>query len=428
MKRDRILYFDCFSGLSGDMTLAGLVGLGLPEDHLRTELAKLGLPGWKLRFTTGSKHGIRGLRADVDLQPGEEGHHRILLHQGRPHGHRSHGDIKRLLEDAPIAEGARLRALAIFRKLAEAEGRVHGVEADKVEFHEVGAVDSIIDIVGAAIGLDYLAPDRILCSTIELGGGFVKCQHGLLPVPAPAVVELLRGIPVKSGAVPFETTTPTGAAILAASVDEFTDDLPFAVREIAYGIGHRDMDIPNALRLYLGEGKAVAPGPAVDARIPTSSPSGARRDMEEGMVLECNIDDMSPELHGYLFERLLGAGAQDVWLTPIHMKKSRPAVTVSVLCSMEDEVKLIDLLISETSTFGLRRYRVDKLPLPRETSEMETSLGKVRVKTAFVDGRPAKWKPEFEDLRAIAVKTGLPLREIQQSILAEIAASFGGNP
>jgi uncharacterized protein (TIGR00299 family) protein len=418
------------------MTLAGLVGLGLPEEYLRAELSKLGLPGWKLRLSPGSKHGIGGLRADVDLEPEGEGRHRILLHQGRPHGHRSHGDIRRLIENSPIAEGARRRALAIFSRLAEAEGRVHGVEADKVEFHEVGAVDSIIDIVGTAIGLDYLAPDRILCSRIELGGGFVKCQHGLLPVPVPAVVELLRGIPVKSGAVPFETTTPTGAAILAASVDEFTDDLPFVVREVAYGIGHRDMDIPNALRLYLGEGRAAAPEPSADAPIPetsttsatstTQAAQAARGGMEEGMVLECNIDDMSPELHGYLFERLLGAGAQDVWLTPIHMKKSRPAVTVSVLCSAEDEARLIDLLISETSTFGLRRYRVEKLPLPRETREVETSLGKIRVKTAFVDGRPAKWKPEFEDLRDIAVKTGLPLREVQQSVLAEVGASLGG--
>jgi uncharacterized protein (TIGR00299 family) protein len=424
MKRDRILYFDCFSGLSGDMTLAGLVGLGLPEDYLRAELAKLGLPGWTLRLSPGSKHGIRGLRADVELEPEGEARHSILLRLGRPHGHRSHADIRRLLEDAPIAEGARRRALAIFRRLAEAEGRVHGVEADKVEFHEVGAVDSIIDIVGAAIGLDYLAPDRILCSRIELGGGFVKCQHGLLPVPAPAVVELLRGIPVKSGAVPFETTTPTGAAILAAVVDEFTDDLPFEILKVAYGIGHRDMDIPNALRLYLGEGHPARPAPAADERAPSAA--AGRRGMEEGMVLECNVDDMSPELHGYLFERLLGAGAQDVWLTPIHMKKSRPAVTVSVLCSAADEAKLIDLLISETSTFGLRRYRVDKLPLPRETSEVETSLGKVRVKTAFVDGKPAKWKPEFEDLRAIALKTGLPLREVQQSVLAEIGVSIGG--
>ena len=255
----------------------------------------------------------------------------------------------------------------------------------------MGAVDSIVDIVGAAIGLEFLAPDRILCSRIELGGGFVKCQHGLIPVPAPAVVELLRGVPVKSGAVQMETTTPTGAAILAACVDEFTDDKRFSIMKTAYGVGHRDTDIPNLLRLFIGERVIGHKDEAQD-----QSSAQVIRSVESlmpssrGLVLECNIDDMSPELHGYLFERFLDAGAQDIWLTPIVMKKSRPAITLSILCSPETEASLVELVLRETSTFGLRRYTVDKIVLERSITTVETSLGPVRLKTAFLDGSPIR--------------------------------------
>jgi uncharacterized protein (TIGR00299 family) protein len=255
---ERILYFDCFSGICGDMTLAALVDLGVPEDFLKVELAKLGLPGWRLRFTPGSKNGIRGTQADVDLLPTpvKAGLHGLRIGVASPaasHAHSSYRDIKAMIEGSDISDSIKSRALAIFGKLAEAEAKVHGSSVEDVRFHEVGAVDSIVDIVGAAVCLDYLKPDRVLCSRVELGGGFVKCQHGLIPVPAPAVVELLRGVPVKGGAVQMETTTPTGAAFLAASVDEYTDDIRFEITRTAYGLGHRDYEIPDVLRVVFAE-------------------------------------------------------------------------------------------------------------------------------------------------------------------------------
>ena len=307
MATEKILYFDCFSGICGDMTLAALVDLGVPEDHLKEELAKLGLPGWRLRFTPGSKHGISGIKADVDLLPVPVKSSKVAIRKdAATHDHRAYRDIRKMIEDSGLPLGTKDRAFSIFKKLAEAEAKVHGTSVEAVLFHEVGAVDSIVDIVGAAIGLEYLAPDRILCSRVELGGGFVKCQHGLIPVPAPAVVELLEGVPVKSGAVQVETTTPTGAAILAACVDEFTDDKRFSILKTAYGIGHRDTDIPNLLRLFTGEriigreGETQGQSSAQDLR--------PRLPASRGIVLECNIDDMSPELHGYLFERFFDAG------------------------------------------------------------------------------------------------------------------------
>lgn len=418
---ERILYFDCFSGISGDMTLAAFADLGLPEEHLQSELAKLKLPGWRLRFSPGEKHGIHGTRADVDLLavPLERDLSPLKPRNGEA-GHRAYRDIKALIGGSLLSQGTKDRALSIFRLLADAEATVHGTKADEVVFHEVGAVDSIVDIVGAAIGLEYFSPDRILASSVELGGGFVNCRHGLIPVPAPAVVELLRGVPIKSGAVPFETTTPTGAAILASCVDEFTDDKRFSISKTAYGVGHRDTDIPNLLRLFLG----TASKPQAES-LTASSAEGPQLPSLPGVVIECNIDDMSPELHGYLFDRLFAAGAQDVWLTPIVMKKSRPGITLSVLCPLELEGRLAALVFRETTTLGFRRYPVDKVSLERIIETVETSLGAVRVKTAYLEGRAIKAKPEYEDLRRIAESGGLPLREVQERVLRELGAEPG---
>jgi uncharacterized protein (TIGR00299 family) protein len=415
---EKILYFDCFSGISGDMTLAALADLGVPEEHFNAALGKLGLPGWKLRLSPGSKNGICGTRADVDVLPIPLKPGRLAMNpKAERHDHRAYRDIKAMIEGSGLPAGTKDLALSIFGRLAEAEAKVHGTEVEDVGFHEVGAVDSIVDIVGAAIGLEYLAPDRVLCSRVELGGGFVKCQHGLIPVPAPAVVELLKGVPVKSGAVQMETTTPTGAAILAARVDEFTDDKRFAIRKTAYGIGHRDAEIPNVLRLIMGE-RAPKGADAAGDPLPPST---------RGIVIECNIDDMSPELHGYLFERLLEAGADDVWLTPIVMKKSRPALTLSVLCAPEAEARLALLVVRETSTFGFRRYPVDKTALERTVETVRTSLGPVRVKTASLGGAPLKAKPEYEDLRRIAGETGRALREVQERVLRDIGPGAGSD-
>jgi pyridinium-3,5-bisthiocarboxylic acid mononucleotide nickel chelatase len=408
----RILYYDCFAGISGDMNLGALVDAGVPQDHVIGEVARLGLGGYTLRFSRAAQNGIHGTRADVEV---EGGHGAAALHGGHggaaphagssPHtghaGHSSHSQIVKLIGSSPLAQGVKDRALAIFDVLARAEARVHDRPVGEVRFHEVGAVDSIVDIVGAAVCLEYLKPDRVLCSPVELGGGFVKAAHGLLPVPAPATAEILSGVPVKSGAVPFEMTTPTGAAVLKASVTAFGTGMRFTITRVAYGVGHRTTEIPNLLRVFLAE-------------------ADAGETAEDACVLECNIDDMVPELYSHLAEVLFAAGAADVWFTPIVMKKSRPAVTVSVLCEPEAEGGLAGLLLRETTTFGLRRVPVRKTALPRESRTVTTSLGPVRVKTAFLDGRPVKSKPEYEDCLRIARERGMPLREVYAAVLREI--------
>jgi pyridinium-3,5-bisthiocarboxylic acid mononucleotide nickel chelatase len=408
---ERILYFDCFSGICGDMTLAALVDLGVPEEHLRSELGKLGLGGWKLRFSPGSKHGICGTRADVDLLPTPlKGGSRLTAFPAKEsaHGHRAYKDIKAMIEASALPDSTKVRALAIFGALAVAEAEVHGTSVEEVGFHEVGAVDSIVDIVGAAICLDYLKPDRVLASTVELGGGFVNCQHGLIPVPAPAVVELLKGVPVKSGAVMMETTTPTGAAVLAASVDEFTDDKRFRITRTAYGVGHRDTEIPNLLRVMLGEREA------------RGATTGAAEGPAVGRLLECNIDDMSPELHGHLIEKLFAAGADDVWITPIVMKKNRSAVSLSAICGPDREEKVVETMLRETSTFGLRSSTFSKTSLDRDVRTAKTSLGEVRVKTGYLGGEAIKSKPEYEDVKRIADERGMSLLSVLDAIRKEL--------
>lgn len=450
---ERILYYDCSAGISGDMHLGAMVDLGVPPEHLESELRKLGLAGWRLRFTRDSRKGIGGTRADVVLdgepnpaaRPSPVGHggdvaassvgHRAevapppegqvcaptfkpvtklpapLQPGHESHEHRNHRDIVAMIERSALAAGTKRRALAIFARIAEAEAKIHGMPVAEVGFHEVGAVDSIVDIVAAAIALEWLKPDRVLVSTIELGGGFVKCAHGRLPVPAPATADLLRGAPTRLGTVPFEATTPTGAAILVASADSFTDQTAFTIERIGYGIGHKDGPIPNILRVFVGTAKPFA-APAHE---------GVNVPRETAIVLECNLDDMTGESAGYVLEKLLAAGASDAWLTPIVMKKSRPAMTLSVLCPPDKESALAALILRETTTFGLRRREVGKLALERTFEEIATSLGPVRLKTAWLDGQRLKSKLEHDDLRRLAETHHLPLREVEHRILAELA-------
>lgn len=440
----RVLYYDCSAGISGDMHLGAMVDLGVPPDHLEAELRKLDLAGWRLRFTRDSRKGIGGTRADVLLdgepdpivgrvvdvapppsasQVGDLAYrpvaklHAPLVPGHEPHEHRNHRDIVALIERSALAAGTKRRALAIFARLAEAEAKIHGMPVAEVGFHEVGAVDSIVDIVAAAIALEWLKPDRVLVSTIELGGGFVKCAHGRLAVPAPATADLLRGAPTRLGTVPFEATTPTGAAILVASATEFTDRTDFTIERIGYGIGHKDGPIPNLLRVFFGT-SAVAG--RVEAN-PAAAPAFAFTPRDTAIVLECNLDDMTGETAGYVLEMLLAAGASDAWLTPIVMKKSRPALTLSALCPPEKEAAITELILRETTTFGLRRREVGKLALERRFEETETKLGPIRVKTALLDGRPLKSKLEHDDLRRLATEHQIPLCEVERQILAELA-------
>lgn len=452
---ERILYYDCTAGISGDMHLGAMIDLGVPAGYLDQELRKLGVAGWTLRTTRDARRGICGTRADVLLDPDAEHdhaphshphghahahddahpphshahepahdshpHHHPHAHEpehhGHAHEHRPHREIVALIERSGLTAGAKRRARAIFARLAEAEAKIHGMRIDDVLFHEVGAIDSIVDIVGAAIALDWLQPDRVLASPVELGGGFVRCAHGRLPVPAPATAEILRGVPTHAGAVAFEACTPTGAAILAATVDDFTTEMSLAIERIGYGIGHKDGPIANVLRVFLATAAT-----ATAAAVPTTA------DRESAVVLECNLDDMTGEAAGHVLERLFAAGASDAWTTPIVMKKSRPAFMLSVLCPPEREAALGQLLLRETTTLGLRRRDITKLVLPRTVEQVATPFGLVRVKTGWLDGRPLKRKPEHDDLQRLATERGLPLREIEQAVLAEIARQAPPTP
>jgi hypothetical protein len=425
---ERILYYDCSAGISGDMHLGAMVDLGVPPEHLESELRKLGVAGWKLTFVRDARKGIGGTRADVLLEseaaPGasatgttkttpQSQPFQLHAHGGVEHSHdyehRRHRDIVALIQASALTEPVKQRSLSIFARLAEAEAKIHGVPVAEVAFHEVGAVDSIVDIVGAAIAIEWFKPDRIFASTIELGSGFVNCAHGRLPVPAPATIELLRGIPVRRFSVPFEATTPTGAAILCANAHGFTDTLDFSIEKIGYGIGHKDGPLPNILRVFLAQ--------SVEKNTTYAGRLAAGR--EEAVLLECNLDDMTGEEIGHVIERLLATGAADAWATPIVMKKSRPALLLSVLGKPADEAKLCDLVLRETSTFGLRRRLVDKQVLERSFEDFASSLGSIRVKSAWLEGKRVKWKFEYEDLKRLAAEHRLPLRTLENQLRAE---------
>jgi uncharacterized protein (TIGR00299 family) protein len=451
----RILYYDCFSGISGDMNLGALIDLGVDKDYLISELAKLKVDGYKIEVTADERKGITGTKVKVRLlseeqphQHGEHHHHDEQKHHGdhHHHDHHKHDEVEHIhnhedhehdefnhshdgaehhhvhchdhrnlkavediINESALSDGVKKLSLKIFLKVAEAEAKIHGKDLMEVHFHEVGALDSIVDIIGSAICLDYLKVDKVMASSVELGGGFVKCAHGLFPVPAPATAEILKGVPVKLGAVQVETTTPTGAAILAATVDEFTDKKEFTIKKVAYGIGHRDTVIPNVLRVYLGELQEKSAIVLVAAE-------KAGKEYEEAYMLECNIDDMNPEAYDYVMEKLFAFGAMDVFLTPIIMKKGRPAVKLSVLCDISLESRMTDVLLRETTTLGVRKYKVDKTMLKREFNKLSTKYGEVTVKSSLLNGEKIKSKPEYEDCKRLAKENNISLNEIYSEI------------
>ncbi|MGV8057210.1 MAG: nickel pincer cofactor biosynthesis protein LarC [Smithellaceae bacterium] len=391
----KVLYYDCFSGISGDMNLGAMIDLGVDPDYLLSELKKLNIGEYQVEITQDKRKGITGTRVEVVVNP-------VL--SGQVMQERTFTDISRIIGKSDLSTKVKDISLNIFTRIAVAEGKIHGCKADDVHFHEVGAVDSIVDIAGAAICLDYLSPDTIISSPVQLGGGFVRCAHGILPVPAPATVEILQGIPVKTGAVPFETTTPTGAAILAATVDVFTEELDFTPQKIGYGIGHRDTDIPNVLRAYLG------------VSLPTDSEDTDDTENKTALLVECNIDDMNPELYEDVMEELFAQGAYDVFLTPIIMKKSRPAITLSVLCGEEERLAIEEILWLRTSTFGLRFQRISKSMLQRDFVTLSTKFGDVSVKNGYWRGRKIKSKAEYEDCKRLAKEKGVSVKEIYDSL------------
>jgi hypothetical protein len=379
-----IAYFDCFSGVSGDMTLGALLDAGVPLEAIEEPLQKLPVEGFELIPSTVERHGIAATQVRV------RGEHATAVL-------RNYFSVRSLIEDAELPERARERALAIYRRLAEAEATVHGKDVGHVPFHELGSADTIVDVIGTAIGLEYLGIERVYASPVATGMGMMRSEHGMLPIPAPAVVELLKGAPVYSHGIPYELVTPTGAAILAATAHRFGDIPAMEITAVGYGAGTRELEIPNVLRLLIGrareDSELFGPVPAV--------------------LLEANIDDMNPELYGYVIERLLEAGAQDAWLTPIVMKHGRPASTLSVLVGPTDEHVVRDVLFAETTTLGMRRRVTEKWALPRELLPVEITGGAVRVKVARgKDGAVMGIAPEFADCARLARQTGRPLKDV----------------
>lgn len=337
------------------MNLGALIDIGVDPAYLESELKKLNIKGFHLEIKKDHRRGISGTKADVVIENQENEKHRHLRH------------IEEIINGSSLSDRVKANSLKIFNLIAEAEAKVHNISIEKVHFHEVGALDSIADIVGAAICIDYLNPDKIISAPIQLGGGTVKCAHGIMPVPAPATAEIVINVPVRSGLVNHEATTPTGAAILVAMADEFTDKIRFPISKTGYGIGNRDSEVPNVLRVYLSE--------SVDVFEDVIT--------EEAIVLESNIDDMNPEHYHFILEQLFLSGASDAWIVPVIMKKSRPAATLSVLCKPGEEEKMKRIIFKHSTSIGIRSNYVKKDMLRREESKVETKYGQLKVKKAF---------------------------------------------
>ncbi len=379
-----ILYLDCFSGVSGNMLLGGLFDLGLPEDQFRSMLAKLPVTGYELITKRVEKQGISAVYVDVKVTKRQ--HHRHLP------------DIIHSIESSGLPQPVKDTASAIFLRLAKAEAKVHNTTLEDIHFHEVGAVDAIIDVVGTAFGLHELGIDAIYASKLHAGTGFVKCDHGLMPVPAPATAELLQGIPWYGGDIKRELVTPTGAAIVASLAKGF-GPMPdrFVSRKIGYGAGSWDLAIPNVLRMLYGELQPV---------------------QDELLVIECNIDDMNPQDYSAAMDKLFATGALDVWLTPIMMKKGRPAHTLSVLASRLSLDLVANVVLTETTSIGLRYMPVERIIADRSELTVETTWGRVRVKVSRHQGKICQITPEYDDVLQISRTCGEPVRTVRQAALA----------
>ena len=387
------------------MTLGALVDAGCSVERLREELGGLPVPGWELTAEKVWKNGMAATWVRVKTEDQAK--------------HRSLSAILEILEKSKLAPRVKHRAAAIFRKLGEAEASVHAVPLEKIHFHEVGAADAIVDIVGASIGFEALGIEKFACSALNVGGGTAKMAHGVLPVPAPATARLLTGKPTYSNGVQKELVTPTGAAIVATLCDEFGPQPAMSVGAIGYGAGTADLEgQPNVLRIMVGE--EVAAGKDEGRR--AQAEAGATAFDEEIAVIEANLDDMNPQIYGYFLEKALAAGALDVYTTPVQMKKNRPGVLLTVLCKPGDTQALMELIFAETTTFGARTYRAQRRVLPREWVKVATSYGDVRVKVSRVNGRILHVAPEFEDCRKVAEEKSVPL----QKVIAEAMRKYEG--
>ncbi len=382
----RTLYFDCASGISGDMIISSLVSLTGARHKYLDRLKEIALEGYHAEIKDVVKSSIKALGFKVILDEEQ-------------HQHRNLNDIFSIIRESRLNNDEKKLSREIFAKLGQAEAKVHGQPINEVHFHEVGAVDSIIDIVGTSILINMIKPDRIIFSPLPVGGGSVDTAHGRLPVPAPATSELLKGVPVYDNGIHTELVTPTGAAIVSALSDGFGGMPEMTINEVGYGSGEKDLSVPNLLRVFLGEAE------------------GCEKDRV--YLLETNIDDMNPQAMGHIMDRLFKEGALDVFLQPVIMKKSRPADVLSVICKTTDLIKMQDIIFKETTSFGIRRQIMDRSKLDREIISTETDYGTVRIKLGYLGGRLIKAMPEYEDVKKAAELTSLPFNTIYNDILCK---------
>ncbi|MCP4679482.1 MAG: nickel pincer cofactor biosynthesis protein LarC [Deltaproteobacteria bacterium] len=394
MTTERILHFDCFSGLAGDMILAALIDLGMPLEVVESAVAKLPLGGYRIRVEKEKRQSIEATRFFVDVEEGDQ-----------PHRH--FAGIKKMIEDADLEASVKSAAVDIFRIVAEAEARVHGKSVDEVHFHEVGAVDSIIDIVGAAAAIDYFGA-RVTSTPVPLGHGMIHTAHGVIPVPAPATLSILKGVPVEGTEVEAELTTPTGAAVIKNAASEFERFPAMIPEKIGFGAGSRTHETrPGLLRVVLGnEVRSETPGFGSACS-----------------VIEANVDDMTGEIAASAAARLLEAGALDAWFEPIQMKKGRPALKVGLLCRSRDLDRLAEKLFNETSTIGLRHYPVGRIEMERSMHTVETPFGPIRVKVARGRSGSVNAAPEFDDCSRAAADHDVPVKQVM-AVAAGLAQSL----
>jgi uncharacterized protein (TIGR00299 family) protein len=391
-------YFDCFSGISGDMTLGALIDLGVPPGWLQDELTRLPLEGFQLAVTPVVRSGISANLVNVEVHDSKKS--------------RDFKEIKLLLESCPLSEAVKSNSLNIFEKLARAEAGIHGCAPEEVHFHELGGIDAIVDIVGSALCLEKLGINKISASKLPLGSGFVDCQHGKLPIPAPATIEILKDVPVYGTEAGNELVTPTGAAIIASLADSFGPLPEMSVKKTGYGAGQRELqDRPNLLRIITG----TAVGPEIDLE--------GSLQADQIIILETCIDDMNPELFGFLMERIFEDGALDVYWIPIHMKKNRPGTMVQVLCKENRKDNLIRRLLAETTSLGIRYYHAHRQVLARDQLTITTSLGEIRVKRIKDPEGNTRLVPEYEVCKEIALQKKIPLRVVYDTIAREAAES-----
>ncbi len=434
----RALYLDCFAGISGDMTIGALLDLGLDFEFLKSELAKLGVAGYELSLSRVDRSGINAAKFDVHLSDHihvhhhhdhshdheQDHHHHYHDHSHdhhhdhdhhhhhneqdsaiHHHDHRSLSTIKHLIESSTLSDKVKQNALAIFQRIGEAEAKIHGMDIESVHFHEVGAVDSIVDIIGTCIGLEALGIEKIIASPLHVGYGTFTCAHGTYPIPGPAATEILRGVPVYAKDIEGELVTPTGAAIVAVLAQEFSQLPPMQIEKIGYGAGTRKYEkFPNVLRAVIGEVQSLDATPDVVT------------------VIEANIDDLSPQIFGHLMDQAFAAGALDLFYTPVQMKKNRPGILLTLLCAPQDQDKMMELIFRETTTLGSRYRTEHRVILHREFKTVETQFGAIKIKIARdANGNLLNAAPEYEDCHNAAIKHKVAVREVQSLALKSYA-------